>query len=527
MKAVDYCAAYLADRGVRRAYGILGTQTLDLMEALHRAGLQFVPTQHEAAAGHMAAVEGQLTGVPGVCLVTQGPGSTNLATAVANAALDRSPLLVLAGARGIDLNLTVSYQTLPLVAAFEPISKWAVELKASNVKRVLPSAFEAATAPRPGPVFLKLPISEGQKEVDERPVPFQPPLPCQDESYATALELTAARLREARRPAIVAGIGVTERGADQALRRLAEELGAPVAVSPRAKGHFPADHSLFVGTYGARGDGAIHGLLDSADLVLLAGLDGVEFEEPRPFKAHTISLATVGADDAVFRPDIPINGELAASLASLAAGARSRHGWTTEEIATCREQVIRAVVTAGSDGLAPETVVRLLREETPRETIAVCDMEAHRALFCQAWSSYEPRTFLAATGLSAMGFGLPAAMAATIVRPELPVVCVVGEGGLLTCMGELWTLARRGLAVTVVVMADGGSTSMRIKQEGPPPTALRAGPGRPDYAVAARGFGLETVRVDGTEACRAAIRRAMTAGGPFLIQADVNPEEYP
>lgn len=281
-------------------------------------------------------------------------------TAVASAGLDRLPLLAIATTVSAEPGTTITHQRAPLLAIFGPVAKRAATMTAENVAWLLPEALELACAPRQGPVFLTLPGGEARREVPTgSPPPHLPEAPVESINVdPPALETVAAHLREAKRPALVAGMGVVESKASTSLLLLAEQLRCPVALSPRAKGQIPEDHPLFAGTYGAKPDRAIHDLLDTADLVVLVGLDGAEFSHPRPFTAPTVSFTYSGENDGVFRSEIDVEGDLVSSLARLDSGVPGSSAWKPEELEACRRKTAEALPPKRAGGLAPQTVMK-------------------------------------------------------------------------------------------------------------------------------------------------------------------------
>ncbi len=535
MNAAERCAAFLGGRGVRRAFGIPGSEAIELLEAMRRHGVDYVLTHHEAAAGFMAQATAQLTGVPGVAIVTRGPGAMNLYPAAATAQLDRRPFVAIsadhppaemAGPRE-------THQRLPLVDMFGAVTKWAGRLSAEALDAQMAESWACALSPRPGPVYWSFPAAEVEREVrgNEPPSPHPPPRGIGD--APRALDRVADRVRAARRPLLTIGVGVQHRPelASQ-LVALAERLGCPAIVTPQAKGWFPESHPLFAGTFGMYRDEMLHALMEEADLILAVGLDGVDLFKRWRTTTPVVSVAEAGADDPTFRPVVASDGDLAVQIDELIGVARPGD-WSTRAARAARDAVAELLVPRGAnapdgDGtrMPPQAAVEELRRAFPSDGILAVDVGSHKIVVVQGWRAERPNTFLCSNGLSPMGTGLPFAVAAALARPDLPVACVLGDGGFLMYAGELETVARLRLPIVLLLMVDDAMTSIRVKQlrRGYPTTGTDFS--RPDYGAIAAGFGFGHARVADRRACRAALTRALGAGRPFLVEAVVDPAEY-
>jgi acetolactate synthase-1/2/3 large subunit len=533
MNAAERCAAFLRERGVRRAFGIPGSEAIELLEAMRRQGVDYVLTHHEAAAGFMAQATAQLTGVPGIAVVTRGPGAMNLYPAVATAQLDRRPFVAVsadhppagpAGPRD-------THQRLPLVDIFGAVTKWAGRLSADTLDAQMAESWTCALSPRPGPVYWSFPAAEVEREVPAGAAP--PPGRRPSTPPGKDCGVAADRLKAARRPLLMIGVGVQHRPelAGQ-LVALAERLGCPAIVTPQAKGWFPESHPLFAGTFGTYRDEMLHALMEEADLILAVGLDGVDFFKRWRTATPVVSVAEAGADDPTYRPVVASDGGLSAQLDELIGAARPGE-WSTRAARAARDAVAELLVPRGAtapdgDGtcMPPQAAVEELRRAFPSDGILAVDVGSHKIVVVQGWRAERPNTFLCSNGLSPMGTGLPFAVAAALARPDLPVACVLGDGGFLMYAGELETVARLRLPIVLLLMVDDAMTSIRVKQlrRGYPTTGTDFS--RPDYGGVAAGFGFGHARVADRRACRAALERALAAGRPFLVEAVVDPAEY-
>lgn len=527
MNTAMYIARTLRAYGVPRVFGLPGGENVELIEALRREAIPYVLAHQETPAAYMAAITGELSGAPGVCIATRGPGAANMVGGVATALLDRRPLLAFSGIHEPTSSMT--HQNLALVDLFRPIAKHAAVLTAGNVAETLGPACSLALAGRPGPVFLALPGAEAAREL---PGPLDPLLV---ESSAPRPDLTRVvdRLRAARRPLLVGGIGLTaRRGTAAALRALAERLEAPVLLTSQVKGWFPEGHRLFAGTYGMYRDQPLQALLDEADLVLALGLDGTDFFKPWRCATPTISLAEGGARDPTFPAAIALDGNLVEMLAELAEAARPSE-WPADRGAAARAAIAEALSSRGPsapdgrDGkLPPQTVVEELRRALPRHGQLAVDVGSHKIVATMQWPAYEPHTYLSSNGLSPMGTAIPFAIAGALQQPERPTAVLVGDGGLLMYPGELETIARLGLPITIVVMVDDALSSIKVKQVRQGYPAVGVDFSRPGYASLAAAFGLRHARATSRAELRQALAAAVQAGTATLVEAIVDPDQY-
>jgi acetolactate synthase-1/2/3 large subunit len=398
---------------------------------------------------------------------------------------------------------------------------------------LLPRAYRAALAPRPGAAYLPSSAAQQTAGLDPSEAELEaiiqrqiqpPPLPAPDVA-AAAREVAAAR-----KLMIVVGPGVNYLESNADLMDLIEALGAPVVVTPMALGQVPADHPLYVGLY-AWHDQPIPPLLDGADLVLTVGVDGWDMLYSYGGPARIVSLAARGASDPTFQPVAQaLEGDLPRLMRAMAEVGGGLREWGRDTAAAAREAIARdlAVTPEHDDaaGIPPQTVLDELRAVAPRDTIFSCDVGAHKSLSCQAWKSYGPRTFLTSNGLSPMGFGLAAAMGAKLTCPDRPVVSVIGDGGFLMYAGELATLARLNLPLTLVVMVDTNLTQVQRRQERKGYSLRSTTFQRVDYCAVARAFGLDAIRADDSAAYRRAVEQALATDRPVLVEAHLDAQEY-
>ena len=532
MRAAEYCARFLRARGVRRVFGIPGGESVELIEALRRLDVAYVLAHHEAAAGFMAAATAQLSGVPGVCIVTRGPGAMNLYPGIATAHLDRRPVVAISGDHPPSPTPRDTHQRLPLVDLYTPITRWSGRLAADSLPETLPCSWDAALRGQPGPVYWSFPSAEAEREV-----PADAPAP--DATFERTigapgrdLDVALARIAEARRPLVMAGIGVARAELAAPLLALVERLGCPAMVTSQVKGWIPEDHPLFAGTFGAYRDEPLHALMEEADLIVAVGLDGVDFYKRWRATTPVVSLAEGGADDPTFQPAVASDGDLLVQLRRTLEEARPS-AWPADRAAAAREgiaDVVRPKLATAPDGngerMPPQVAVEELRRALPPDGILTVDVGSHKIVVVQQWRAPAPNTFICSNGLSPMGTGLPFAIGAQLERPDTPVACVLGDGGFLMYTGELETVARLNLPIVLVVTVDDALSSIKVKQVRKAYPSAGVEFSRPDYAQIARGFGLDHARVADRAACRAAIERALASRRATLVEALVDPEEY-
>jgi acetolactate synthase-1/2/3 large subunit len=534
MKASVFLARYLRSQGLERAFGLPGGEAIPLMEGLRQVGVPFILSHHESAAGYMAGTTGFLTGVPGLCIVTRGPGAANMVSAVAMAHLDRLPLIAISGDLEPAQVGSFTHQWIDLVNLFKPITKYSGRLLAGEIETSLPEALALARSGRPGPVYFAFPGSEANKElshlgdmsVEEIGRRFST---APKDGTAADLSGVIEALRTSKAPILMAGLGVSFSHTSAALVATAEHLRTPVTVTAQSKGCFPEDHPLFAGTFGVYTDAPIVGLIREADLILAVGLDGVEFFKPWNIGIPVVSVGPAGADDPSYSPKIAVDGDLSSLLAAIRKEVGPGDGWTAKRIDQCRRDVEAMMIPniAETGGrVAPQTVLEEMRKLLPRDGILTADVGAHKLIAMAQWAAYEPETFLTTNGLSSMGYAIPGAIAAKLSRCDKQVAAFMGDGGFLMYTGELETLARLKLPVTVVVMNDGALSSIKVKQEKRNLPSVGVDFGESDYAGIARSFGLLGLKATSREEFKSAFRQALNSGRGAVVEVATYYDEY-
>jgi acetolactate synthase-1/2/3 large subunit len=513
--------------GIRYVFGYPGGQNVRFIQAMEGRGVEFVLVTHEGSAGFMADVCARLTGRPGACLSTLGPGATNLTTGVGNACLDRVPVLAFTGKMGRKWrNRTVQMQ-IDHQALFAPLTKWTTELESSSAEETLRKAIQIAQAEQPGPVHLDFPEDTAEEEATDSPAADilreSTPLAAPD-----VLTRAEAAIRSARFPLVAVGLTMNRSGATDALVEFVRRHRLPVVSTMMAKGHVPEDGGHFVGVVGRARRNIVAEFCRPADLVIGVGYDPVEFnyEDWVATSVPIVHIDTVPADLAATHAlACDVVGDIRHSLEHLTAGEPLRHAWDLSAIPAHRQRLYDAL-TPKKDAFSPHHVVTAMRALMAPDGILAVDVGAHTHLVAQLWDPQGPGHLLVSNGWSSMGFCIPAAIAAKLVCPGRQVVGCVGDGGYLMMVGEINTAIRLGLPVVFVVLRDRYLSLIRVKQ-----TRRRfAWSGVQIYGDSYRPsdtlFGAPVVVAESEEEFRPAFSRALTASGPVVIEAVVDPSEY-
>jgi acetolactate synthase-1/2/3 large subunit len=521
----DQIARAVAATGAGLAFGHPGGEVVVLMDALRRVGVEYVLAHHENAAAFMASGQGELTGVPGVAIATLGPGATNMVTGAASALLERAPVLLFTGALATTAPAGTTHQALDLNAVYAPVTKRSFALTAENAATSIAAAIRLTTTPPFGPVHLALPADVAASAASSAPARAAPdPEAAPDPPDPVALAEARRLLAGGRRPAIIVGLDALRGDAWQAVRRLAAGTGAVVAALPKAKGVFPEDDARFVGTLEMVGDEIVVEFLQSADVVVAAGADVVEFDKPWRVSAPLIQVDAVPTSPAYLRPVVALHGDVAGILEALAPASPAT-GWSDAEVAAHRERLEAFVRTQG-EALQTWQVVRAVRRLLPAHAIAASDVGAHKMVVGQAWSTTLPGTFFMANGLSSMGYSVPLATAARLVRPDAPAVSFVGDGGLSMYLGELETLARLGIDILVVVFVDGSLELIRRAQKRRSVGYLGTSFGNPDFAALGRAFSISVTEVASAGELEAVLPMVVEQPGVRLLAARIDGNDY-
>lgn len=519
-------AATLHAAGVRYVFGLPGGETVELLDALRRQGLEFVLVHNEPSALFMADAYARLTGTVGVCLTTLGPGAANAVVGVAHAYLDRAPLLIFTAQKPDALLPDYTHQVLDLHALFAPITKAGLKLNPACAASGVAEALQLAQTGRPGPVHLQISNEDAALPTADSHAPlFMPePIAMDMEALARARALLAA----ARRPLILAGLGLEPQHPYSSLRELSETLAAPVIVTPKAKGALPDDHPLAAGTVGLTRSDPVYALLDEADCIVALGFDVVELVKPWQVDAPTIWLAPWPNQNPTIPAAVELVGDLNALLDHLTdvapAGDKT---WGAARVAAFKHSLAAPLPIPAPGRLLPQTVLETLRRHLPTGAPLSVDVGSHKILSSLDWPTLAPNRFLLSNGLSSMGYGLPAALGAALALPGEAGVCITGDAGFAMAMGELGVLARLQLPVLILVFNDGAIDLIRAQQvrAGKPVYGTEFPPPRFDQIAAA--YGITARRIADEAALGHAIAQALDAQRPALLEIMLDPTSYP
>jgi acetolactate synthase I/II/III large subunit len=525
MNGAEIVVRRLADAGVRWVFGIPSGPVLPLIEALRQSDVRFVLTTSETSAGFMAATVGHLTGVPGVCVATVGPGATNLTTGVGAAWLDRAPVLALTcnvGSAWLERRIQMR---IDHCALFRPLTKDTHGLTPECIDQVVVDALQLACAEPPGPVHLDLPedVATAEVAINSRTSVSNDTVPNCSESVLHAL---AEALQSSRRPLLITGSGATRLHSVEHVRQFVERHHIPYVSTLHAKGVLPESHPLWCGVVGRARRTTVQHLVRQADLIIAIGYDPVEinYEEwigTTPL-IH-VDWQTADVSDAV---DVLLNagGDLDRATERLCALHPVHNDWNDQRLAEHRRVLDHELRPAASSFTTHE-VLDSLRARMPSDALLTYDVGAHTHQVATQWRTDLPNTCISTNGWSSMGFGMPSAYAAKLVHPDRMVVSVVGDGGFLMTAGELSVARRLNLQVPVVVLNDGWLGLMKVKQErrqlplsgvelGPPPESP------PHY------FGVPCRPAHTPTDFESAFEWALSLGGPSVIEAFVDVEPY-
>lgn len=495
MRAARLLVDCLLSEGVDRIYGIPGEENLEIMDALYEAGMPFVLTRHEQAAAFMAATAGRLTGRPGVCLSTLGPGATNLVSGVADACLSNLPMIALVAQAGRSRRDPPQKQVLDLLALFRPLTKKAMDVgEPADVPGSVREAFKVAVSERSGPVMLQVPEDVMKMEASGSPLPFSR----RARRRATDEDLAVVRdvLSSSERPLVLAGHGVLRENAVSELRCLSDAWNLPVGCTWMAAGAMPFDNDLSLGTVGMRNSDLVKECYDEADAVLLLGFDATEFQPQYWNRGRTKRIAYLGrtkpAECLNLKPEVVALGDLPWSLERLIPNADPRKEWHRAH----REKLVYEL---SGDTEGPKALVQAMRRCLGKEDILVSDVGAHLIWLAKYYPSYAPNTLLLQNGLIPMGVAIPSAIAAKIVHPGRMVVAAVGDGGFMMSSAELETAKRLGINFVTVIFNDGGLGLIREKMQRGMGRSSNVDLGSPDVPAYARSFGAEGYSVEAGE----------------------------
>ena len=520
--------------GAELAFCVPGESYLAVLDALYDAPIRLVTCRHEAAAANMAEAYGKLTGRPGICLVTRGPGATHASIGVHTAYQDSTPLILLIGQVGRDMLEREAFQEIDYRRMFNSMAKWVAQIEsADRIPELLARAFSVATAGRPGPVVLALPEDMLVDEVDVAdPGPYRPvhTHPGQGE-----LERLRELLDGSSRPLAIVGGGKWSARAAEDVAAFCEANEVPVATSFRRQDYVDNRSRVFAGHVGVGIDPALATRVTDADLLLVVGprlgemtTGGYTLVEP-PLPRQTLIHVHAGAEELgrVYQPALAIH----AGSPEFAAAAReacvsetqssARRAW----VEAARADYLRTLEPVPGPGpLNMSEVMAVLRERLPGDAILANGAGNFAVWPHRFWPSTHYRSQLAPTS-GAMGYGVPAAIAAKIIHPERTVVCFAGDGDFLMSGQELATAVRERADVLFLVVDNGMFGTIRMHQEREyPGRVVGTGLTNPDFAAFASAFGLHAARVERTEEFAPALEGALGAGGPALLHLLVDPE---
>jgi acetolactate synthase-1/2/3 large subunit len=530
-KGSDLLVAALENEGVERIFGLPGEENLDVVESLRHSKIELVLTRHEQAASFMAATQGRLTGHPGVCLSTLGPGALNFTTGAAYAHLGAMPMLMITGQKAIKTARQARFQIVDIVGTMRPLTKMTRQIvSADAIPSMVRDAFRVMVEERPGPVHLELPEDIAAEPTDAALVPPHPI----DRAIAppAALERAVAMILEAKRPLIMIGAASNRPRLVEPLSDFVRRTRIPFFNTQMGKGAVTGGSNLYLGTAALSERDYIHDAIDRADLIIAIGHDTVE--KP-PFLMgqaaggpKVIFVGYVSANvEQVFYPDAELIGDIGTTVAALADRLGGRLNPDSEMMALRQNILAHINERADSDQfpVIPQRLVRDVRTVMPEDGIVCLDNGMYKIWFARNYRTHVANTLLLDNALATMGAGLPSAIAAKLLHPDRRVMAVCGDGGFMMNSQELETAVRLKLDLVVLIIEDHAYGMIRWKQavDGFPDFGMTFS--NPDFVTYAAAYRAKGHRIAAIADLVPTLEAAFAEGGVHLVAVPIDYSE--
>jgi acetolactate synthase-1/2/3 large subunit len=530
-KGSDLFVAALENEGVDRIFGVPGEENLDMLESLRNSSIELVLTRHEQAAAFMATTHGRLTGRPGVCLATLGPGALNLATGAAYAHLGAMPMILITGQKPVMSAKQARFQIVDIVASMKPLTKMTRQIvSAAAIPSTVREAFRVSMEERPGPVHLELPEDIASEEIEnatvipvhalERPV-----------ASAAALDDAAEVILAAKRPLVMIGAAGNRPALSGALSGFVQRTRLPFFNTQMGKGAVDGGSNLYMGTAALSEGDYVHEAVERADLIIAIGHDTVEKPPFLTKSAGGPKVIHIGYQSAtveqVYHPDLEVIGDLANTVEGL--GERLAGKLVPDEgMFALRQRILARINDRAEEDRFPVTPQRLVhdvRTAMPEDGIVCLDNGMYKIWFARNYRTHKANTLLLDNALATMGAGLPSAMMAAMLHPDRRVMAVCGDGGFMMNSQEMETAVRLGLNLVVVVLNDSAYGMIRWKQavDGFPDFGMSFG--NPDFVRYAEAYGAKGSRVTSAADLVPTLEAAFTGGGVHLVEVPIDYSE--
>ena len=527
MKASDLFVKALENEGVEYIFGIPGEENLDFLDSLRNSKIKLILNRHEQAAGFMAATYGRLTGNPGVCLSTLGPGATNFTTPAAYAQLGAMPMLMITGQKPVKKSKQGRFQIVNIVDLYRSVTKYTRQVvNGNNIPSMVREAFRLATEERPGAALIELPEDIAAEECDDRifkVVGHRRPTACL-KSVKEAAKMTEA----AKMPLLLIGAGANRKRTSKALTKFIEKTGIPFFNTQMGKGVVDERHQQFLGTAALSDHDFLHCAIERADLIINVGHDVIEkppfFMEEGRTKVIHVNFFPAQVDDVYF-PQLNVIGDIANSVENITTLIKDTSNWDLSYFDKIKKEVEYHLSKYSEDNrfpVLPQRIVKIIRDELPEDGIVTLDNGVYKIWFARNYKCYQPNTLLLDNALATMGAGLPSAIAAKLINPEKKVISVSGDGGFMMNSQELETAVRLKLDIVVIILNDSSYGMIKWKQEGLGFENFGLDYTNPDFVKHAESYGAIGHRPTSDENFRELLTKCLNMKGVHVIDLQVD-----
>jgi acetolactate synthase-1/2/3 large subunit len=530
MRVAELLVKCLEQEGVKYIFGIPGEENLDIMDALLGSSIEFIVTRHETSAAFMAGTYGRLTGKPGVCLATLGPGATNLLTGVANANMDLNPLIAITGQAGLDRQHKISHQYYDLVSIYKPATKWNAQIKTGEiVPEVVRKAFQVATKEKPGATHIDLPEDIAGMEIEASPLAIINH--SLSEAGDQVIQEAAKIIEQAQQPLILAGNGITRGNASDSLHTLVGKTNIPVVHSFMGKGALSWKNELSLLTAGLGGKDYITCGFKQSDLIIAIGFDIAEYPPENWNPDGATPILHIDTEEAEIDANYPVKlnviGDINENLKKLhqtLSPIERDNNW----VANVRKKALDELEQFKEDEsfpIKPQKIISDLRSVLNEEDIVISDVGAHKMWMARMYHTYQPNTCLISNGLASMGVAVPGAIAAKMVHPNRNVIAVCGDGSFLMTSAELETAKRLNLPIVILLWRDEGYGLIEWHQQKKFKRSSHIKFGNPDFIQLAKSYGFEAMQIQKGEELKPTLEKAIAMKKPVLIDCPVDYSE--